>query len=912
MMKMKINHRETEAQRRLLCASVSLWLILTLHLSTSAFAQPDRFYTNDGITGLVRRLKRVECGVRVLHIAAHPDDEDSAMIAYLSLGRGARVTYLSLTRGEGGQNSIGPETGEDLGILRTAELLAARKIDGADQLFGREIDFGFSKSPDECFKFWGKENVVEDIVRAIRYTRPHVIICRFQGNAKDGHGQHQASAIAAREAFALAADPNYKPELIQQGLKPWQAQKFYVGSFEDSLAVTTRLDTGAYDPLSGRSYAAIGYHARSQHRSQDMGMIEYETPMRESFYILEQPSRERERASNRQDTAQRALPDGRGSDGDRKESKRSEKENENEKDGRREEDIFDGLQVDHPDVSPSPAEILKNPDLLTNPRAVAPKIAQLLADWRKKSPDDADSIHDLECALGIAVGLRLEAFSDLPALIVGESVNISCKAYMPVDSPIENSKWSVINAPTGSAARVITTAKNVAQYELIAPKTTVTNPPYFFAYPRAVHRYPLFGESSTCFVADGLNYDLPLWAKVGFSFEPTVFTATFQADLSDETTSFIIPIEYRHANPEFGEIREDLSYLPVIQFSFGSRERVVVPGNRNPTVNLTVTNLSKHEITAVVDVNPNADHRPTSFYDLWMIFMSKRFEIALKSHEFSQLKAEIPRYSGQSHYPWALEVDAYTSETARGEVHRIAYPHIRPRYVCSEHPAFVYYVAASIPHGLKAALIPGPQDQIAPILKQIGIEVALLDGAKIASEPLASYDAVVLGPRAYETQPDLVANNHVLLDYVRDGGTLIVQYNKNDLFEKQGVAPYPMKIAHDRVTDETAPVTILEPDHPIFNTPNKITEKDFEGWVQERGLYFWSSWDERYRPLMACNDPGEPPQKGGMMFAKIGKGNYIYTGYAFFRQLPAGVEGATRLFVNMISLGRAEKKESKK
>ncbi len=838
-----------------------LLLIVALALPICA-GRPDD-YRNDGTTGIVRRLERVASGVRVLYVAAHPDDEDSALLAHLSLGRGARVTYMSLTRGEGGQNLLGPETGAALGAIRTGELLAAREIDGANQLFGREVDFGFSKSPDECFKFWGKENVVEDVVRAIRTTRPHIVICRFQGNAKDGHGAHQASAIAARAAYDAAADPKKFPEQIAEGLKPWRAQKFYIGAFEDSPQVTTRIETGSYDPQTGRTHAALGYRGRSMHRSQDMGMIEYEEPPRGSFYILEK--------------------------------------SEVGKVGT-ESDIFDGIEISESRLRKKVGRILEKPDAIRDPAQMASEIAEALKRWRRELPDDAESLRDLEYALAASLGIRVDALSDAAILTPAETRLIECRLRLPNPETISNTAWElelgegIMLADEGKTTSPLMHAFKVRLDSVAAPKWAERS-----AWPREGWRY----RRETKREAAQPFPEPPVLVKVSFDFQGIKIRLT-------------APVQYRSADPAFGEIREELIAFNDVAFEPKQTIKMAVGDRPTSPVEILTTNLSGATIegmqTTAFRLSNGLSNGMSSFLSLdpratqsWNLYVPANPDERPVSNSVVNI----------SQYPTSKGVTIISSDTgiAGWSLQTLSYRHIQPHRIAM--PAEIKYVNLDLklPQGRRIGYATGTGDGVGEVLSGLGFDVTMLDAATFAKADLASFDAVILGVRAYEVRPDLIQENGRLMDYVNQGGTLIVQYQQYVYPTRHfpacnthdGLAPVPIKIRtpHDRVTDETAKMTILKPEHPAFNFPNKIGDKDFENWVQERGLYFLSEWDEPMQPLLECADPGESPLRGGLLVMPLGKGNYVYTGLSFFRQLPEGNEGAIKLFVNLMSLGES-------
>lgn len=836
-------HPMTPRVRRWLIPAMLLPLLLIAAVTSAPAREP---YRNGGVARLAQTLRRLSSGVRVLHVAAHPDDEDSALIAKLSLGDGARVTYLSLSRGEGGQNLIGPEFFADLGVLRSSELLAARRLDGGRQLFGREIDFGYSKTAAETLTHWPREQVVKDIVRAIRRTRPHIVFCRFSGTPLDGHGQHQVSVIATRLAIEAAGDSRRFPELIEQGLAPWRVQKFYTGILAANVPGALQIATDVYDPWVGRSLGSIGYAGRSMHRSQDMGMIEFEAS-RPSVLLRERPK------SDPTDP---------------------------------EEEFFEGLQVGQTRLRSRAGELLLRARALNDPMVLARDLATLLQDWRGEAPEDLEAIEDLEDVLAAALGLRVEAISDAASLHPGGGVGVTCQAYVPGAAAIRNPRWELMTREGLSAreAEAEQPAPLQAVFRLEAPADARPALPYYLREDR-----------------EGDLYRWPDTEWAGDPFEAPLATAVFTAGFEGTEFSIETPVEYRYADPAFGEIREDLVVLPPVSISFDppavrlasnqalvNRSIVLVAENRSSTA---------FEGRLVLHDPEGGDQSPIALDIALEPGKLQRFPIILEDNIFAgrnrrELTAQWQQKRG-------VDLPAYS-------ISKLDYRHIRTRTLCRPVRLELQRLNVVLPEKLKVGYVLGPSDTVGEILAELGAEVVYLTPDDLAKRDFSDLDAIVTGSRAYEVRSDLAENNARLLNYVRAGGTLIVQYNKYPYVEL-GVAPLPVAMAHphDRVTDENAKVELLRPEHPVFLYPNPIQPADFEGWIQERGLYFASTWDPAYVPLIAAADPGEKPKAGGMLWLKLGSGNYVYTGYAFFRQLPEGVEGATRLFANLVSLGRA-------
>lgn len=819
----------------------------------------DSFYENNGTVGIVQHLRKLSCGVRVLHIAAHPDDEDSPLIAYLSLGRGARVTYLSLTRGEGGQNLIGPEVGEDLGILRTSELLAARKIDGAGQLFGRMIDFGYSKTAEEAFEMWGRENIVEDIALAIRRTRPHIVHCRFTGTPFDGHGQHQVSTLATFDAIEAAADPTRFPEQIELGYGPWEVQKFYTGHlFGPVPDGALKIPTDVYDPLYGRSLGAIGYEGRSQHRSQDMGMIEYE--------------------DSRASVLVRQFPD---------------------KGGPAEADLFDGLDIGQDELRAEAKKLLDDPAVVSDPVAVAPKVAKLLDRWREEFPEEKESIRDLNRLLGNLLGIRLEAFADKPALYGHEEGEVNCSHYRDPGVSLDALNWEILARRTGPKVESIDTD----QWEVTAGQRN-SRSKFFRSDTSHAHDAHFRLKRSTPKISSASRPERKYLGENSLSGSPFAAPAAIAlltVKFKGTEIQLYSPVEYRQADPAYGEIRRDLEFLSELSADFIPTVRLLASRDTPTTETLLLQLRNQSSLSVGPHVSVFGKAEIGRARELLSITPESNIELGPEEN----LQFAIP-FTSESWDAEARALKIFEVSNGLQEIRDLDYRHIRPRYLVRPAEATIYILDVELPEGLRIGYVQGTGDEVGESMSQLGAEVVYLDEEALANGDLSGFDAIVTGVRAYEVREDLVANNARLLDYARAGGTLVVQYNKY-AFAQKNVAPLPMSFArpHDRVTNEDATVELLRPEHPIFHYPNEITAKDFEGWIQDKGLYFWNTWDGAYVPLMASADRGEAPKQGGMMYLPMGEGHYIYTGYAFFRQLPGGVEGAARLFANLVSLGRS-------
>ncbi len=838
----------------------------------------------------------------VLHTGAHPDDEDSGLLAYFARGRQARTAYLALTRGDGGQNLIGPELYEALGVIRTEELLAARRVDGAKQFFTRAFDFGFSKSRDEALSKWNQEELLRDMVRVIRAFRPLVIIPVFTGTSSDGHGHHQASGYLTPIAYQYAADPTKFPEQIAEGLKPWKAKKLLIrsGGFQQPRNEPSKekgiisINTGEFDSLFGRSFYEIAMQGRSLHRSQDQGAIQTKGP-RYSFYKVADSS---------------VM-----SNGDEK-------------------DIFDGIDVrllGIANFAGKAAEVIRQ-ELLPVQGAAnfandnfnffnASKLTETIASGlqklraiRAKLPTfglsdseiyDIDFLlkekeKDFENALALSAGVVVDCLADDEIVTPGQTFNISVTAYRNgVGYLYEDSSPSTIETtftvpPGWQVEKQKTDSKKpVGQTDF---KVTVTKDAEF---------------SQSYWLKNPRNGDMFVPGKGGSGIEPQApqpVIAQVGLEIAGQKITINQPVQYRYADKAFGEIRRELKIAPAIVVNV-MPNLIVVPLSNKPTerdISIAIVNNGKQgsKGSVMLEVPKGWIVTPAQVeFDLKRSGERANFTFKVKTaNNFTEGEQQLLAIAkvGDIEYRLGYQI--------------LAYPHIEPRLLYRSATVRAELLDVKVAPNLRVGFIEGAGDDFGNALSRLGVDVRIIDGRELESGDLSKYDTIVTGIRVYEVRPDVIANNNRLLEYVKNGGTLIVQYNKNE-YATGNYAPYPVKMpsqGFERVTDETAKVTILEPTHPLFNFPNKITDKDFESWGQERGAYFLIDWDARFKPLLASHDSNEQDKKGGEVIAEYGKGYYVYSAYAWFRQLPNGVPGAYRLIANLVSLSKARTAQSVK
>ncbi len=791
-----------------------------LLLLASALAAPLRAQQAMGpSTGGTLALRQAERMLghhkRVLMIAAHPDDEDTELLTVLVRGQGAEAAYLSLSRGEGGQNLIGSELGEALGLIRSEELLGARGLDGARQYFSRAFDFGFSKNLEETSRFWPRDSVLKDVVRIVRRFRPQIIVSIFSGSPRDGHGQHQMAGWAAQEAFLAAGDASRFPELSrQEGLTPWTPLKLYRSARFDGTGASLSLEGGVLDPDVGQSYRQIAMRGRSNHRSQDMGVLQEPGPSTIRLALLTD-----------------RTGAGAGS-------------------------LWSGIDTSAAALDGSGIE---SRDL-------------------RRHADDAAAIH---------AGLVTDATTIDGRIIPGQRVPVRLTVWNAGARPaaaefglLAPAGWSVAPCP---APRVTVAPGAIATcvVEVTVPEDASYTTPYFLHAPRGGAMYRWGGEP----------------ADWGEPFEPPQLRARFT--LTPDGGSGLVQareVVHRFRDQAVGEIRRPILVVPRVDVKLDPAEKLWPTGVRAPQVfTVTLQHGAAEATSGVVELELPGG---------WPAVAVQRFQL---TREEERETLVFPVRPPDALTPGSYEVRAVARDGAGRRystgVTTVDYPHIRLRTLTAPATSIVHAAAITLPTVAHVGYIRGASDRVPEALQEIGLPIELLDAAALERGNLSRFDVIVVGSRAYETDPALLENNARLLDYARAGGRVVVQYQQQPFFNGH-FAPAPLTVGqpHDRVTDETAPVTSIDPQQPAFNRPNRLGASDWEGWVQERGLYFAHTWDKSYTPLLELSDPGEAPLRGGLLVSALGKGTYVYTGLSFFRQLPAGVPGAFRLFLNLLDL----------
>lgn len=783
----------------------------------------------------------------VLYIAAHPDDENTRLLAFLSKEKLYRTGYLSLTRGDGGQNLIGDEQGIELGLIRTQELLAARRIDGGEQFFTRAYDFGFSKTPEETFTKWDKEKILSDVVFVIRQFQPDVIITRFPTTGEGGHGHHTASAILANEAYTAAADPKRFPEQLKWVL-PWQAKRILWNGFNFGNTATQsndlfKLDVGSFNPVLGKSYGEIAAESRSQHKSQGFGVPRSRGEALEYFKAT--------------GGAQPVT------------------------------DLFDGVVTDWQRVQGSGTvsrlieAAIGSFDFLQPQKSLSQLIAiyknlKLLPDSYWKNQKLKEVTHLIESASG----LWAEAFASQQFAVQGDSIRLSVVVNNRSGSNIGVQKISLASFDT-TMQGMLPRNKNIVFFVplKIAEQHPVTQP------------YWLKEE-----MAEGyFNVSNPL--LIGKAEDSASLQARFTLVIEGEAINFIKPVQYKFTDPVRGELYQPLVMLPPVTLSADEGIKLT-KGTNNFKGQLTATAKRKGVTAQIKETAAEKSNKPKVSY------LPPSVSIA------SAGSSDVINYTVA-----AVKNNDYTFGIAGNNADR---PGLTEHSIKYDHIPYIHYFSPTvvknrkldlITKGKRIGYIVGAGDKVPQALEAMGYEVTILGNKELARLSLKSFDAIFTGVRAYNTNEWMNAHYQKLMKYVEEGGNLIVQYNTSSGIgpEKAKIGPYPFGISRNRITNEAAAVTFLNPKHAVLNYPNAITAEDFKGWIQERSIYHATEVDKAFETVIAMADPGEQPDPNSLIIAKWGKGYFTYTGLVFFRELPAGVPGAYRLMANLIALN--QKKE---
>jgi len=906
--------------------TLGFFLLFLGAFSSRALAQTPDPPADHGAAALKRSLLEISTTASFLQVTAHPDDEDGGLLTLLARGRGVRVGLVTLTRGEGGQNRIGPELFDALGVTRTEELLASGRFYGVSQFFTRAVDYGFSKTLAEALSKWRFADadggpVVADLVRVIRRFRPDVLVARFSGTRRDGHAHHEASSILARRAFEEAGDPSKFPDQIREGLAPWKPKKLYVGIIRANEDWTVTEDVGAYDPLLGASYAQLAWQGLAHQRTQGVGQVSPDPGSRPVYYrrIDGTPA-----AAVLDDAGKVELPYHEGK-------------------AAAEKGFFDGIDSSLPAIADrlGPEET-KAPFLRPGLQSLSRDIGEAAAAFDAARPERCapalaralaragDLLAKLDSApLGSPAKpearFLLAIKRDQLRVALNRSLSLALLARVEPEketgSPFPGFRFAVETArvavPGGSYPVSVALSNRSPEgvkllgAELAAPagwrvETTTPAPPEAEAgaTARALYRVSVAGNA---------DFSAPYWhrgsvddpvftvddpAKIGDPLPPFPLHARVRYSYGGAESEIVTVVQTRTIDPLRGELARELAVEPALSVRI-SPPLAVVPASR----------VGKEAVPIDVDVAGNAEGRRQGAISLevpsgWEKPSARTFTLTpdARSAEAS-FSLAVPAGTKPGMYRVRADADGEGRT-----LDFLEHPDIGPYYYVKPAESRVEILDLVVPPGLSIGYVRGAEDSIPEFLQQIGVRVHLLSAEDLEKGNLSAYPTIVTGPRAYDVRDDLRKANPRLLAWVKNGGRLVVQYNSNTrAFNAGDFFPHPAKFPDEnqRVTVEDSPVEILSPEDPIWNRPNRITGRDFDGWVQERGLYFRGGWSAEWKPLLSMHDPGEPPMRGGLLTTSLGKGTYVFTAESWFRELPEGVPGAIRIFVNLISPGTA-------
>ena len=879
--------------------------ILAVALACTAFAVRPSLQVpaqDSGAAGTWQKLLKLRTTASLMHTTAHPDDEHGGMLAVTSRGEGARVSLLTLNRGESGDNAIGAELFDGLGLIRTEELLVADRYYGVDrQYFTTVIDYGFSKRLEEAFDKWGRENVLRDVVRVIRMERPFVLVARFQGNERDGHGNHQTAGLITQLAWKAAGDPNMFPEQIQQGLRPWQPFKLYMGGVRENEDWTIRIDAGEYNPVLGDSFNNFARYGLSFQRSQNSGRYNAQAGPSPGYYKL----------------LQSRLAKGAATSGA----------------AAKETSFFDGIDTRLAALPallgrPAPAgaaldgidaeiDAAMKAFTIENPAAVVPSIARGLTTTRRaiqataSEPEIQFMLRVKEQqfmdAVNTALGMNLSAVAQ-PAGLEEPSGPFAAFAPPPAMGPVVPGQQFEVRAILTNRSRATVNAPQIAldsrggfDVQGDAPERAP------LAYNEsAIRRFAVTvaadaKPSKPYFNRDGIQqsrYEIGDPAQLHRPAAQPALTAVARYNVEGANVEIRQVVQNREAQLPYGYAMRELKVVPVLAVNVRPHQAIVPLAMSSKSMSISVEILNNKDGA----VNGTLSLKLPAGWTAEPARAPVTFTRAGEKRQY-QFTVAIPSLENRDY-----RVEAIAA--ADGREYREGYDVIDKRDLEARflyHPASVGVrgIDVKIAPGLHVGYVMGIGDDVPAGIAQLGARVTLLGAQDLASGNLRQYDAIMTGTRAYAVREDLRTYNRRLLDYVKDGGNLIVLYNTQELDPKQ-FAPYPGELTPraEEVSEEDSPVNILAPEDPVFRAPNAITKADFENWVEQRGSKFWSSWASAYTPMIATWDKGQQPQPGGWLHARHGKGHYTYFAYAFHRQLPYGVPGAYRLLANLLSLGK--------
>ena len=831
---------------------IILFVLLQMAFILGVSGQKPKVYTSAEIYHAIEKLNFLGTA---LYMAAHPDDENTRLISYLSNDLKARTAYMSLTRGDGGQNLIGTEIQELLGVLRTQELQMARTVDGGQQFFSRAIDFGYSKHPDETLAIWNKDEVLADVVRVIRKFKPDIIVNRFDHRSPGKtHGHHTSSAMLSFEAFDLVGNETAYPEQLKEGIEVWSPQRLFFNTSwwfygsrekfaEADKSNLMSMDIGSYYPLLGKSNTEIAAEARSKHACQGFGSAGTRGSYTEYLELLK---------------------------GDMPETKANP---------------FEGINTSWTRVKGG-AEIGRMVDQLlasfdfVNPEENVDQIIQIYnkIDALSDSHWKEIKLEEIKNIIAACSGLYMEASANAHRVVVGDSIEIKIEVVNRSKVPMTLKSVS-LNAGDKLDSGDLALDDNITIEEYLdfeIPKNAVNSSHYWLKDKGSMGMFAVNDKE-----------------MIGKPETPRTFTADFVIDVMGSEITFTKDIVYRYTDPSKGLVYKPFEITDPVFVSI-EEEVIIFPGNAVKEVEVTVQAGTDHVSGTLKLDSPKG----------WSVSpASANFDITSKDG-LQKLSFMVTPPTGQS-IGSLKPIASYQGRNYTNDLIEIEYDHIPSQSVLRPEEAKVAKINIETA-GNKIAYIMGAGDKVPGCLRYVGYHVEEIELSATEPSNLANYDAVVLGIRALNTLEDIDVYQDNLMNYVEAGGTLITQYNTSRRLKTKDFGPYPMSLGRFRVSQEDAEMRIVNPDHKVLNFPNKITQDDFDDWIQERGLYFASEWDDKYETIISANDDGENPSEGGMLIAEYGKGHFVYSNFSWFRQLPAGVPGAYRIFANMLALSAEE------
>jgi LmbE family N-acetylglucosaminyl deacetylase len=813
-----------------------------------------------GSSDILLRMKKLQILGSVLYIAAHPDDENTRLLAWLSKDKLYRTGYLSLTRGDGGQNLIGDEQGIELGLIRTQELLAARRVDGADQFFSRAYDFGFSKTTAESLKIWDEQKILSDVVWIIRKFQPDVIITRFPEDKRAGHGQHSASSVLARLAFNAAADPKQFPEQLTHGVGPWQATRLFWNNYNFGSVNTTRedqlkIEVGGFNPLVGKSYGEIAADSRSQHRSQGFGVAHSRGNFTE-YFSLTAGSKADSSLMQSIDCTWDRVPGG--------------------------EAVGKMIEMMIKKYDPA-APYTSLQDLVD----IYKKINALPAGyWRD------EKLKETKGLIQACSGLWLEATVPEAYALQNQTVPVTLRVVNRSPVPITLNSVSLNQQDTGWT-QILQTGVNYSATCRVSLANLPVSQPYWLVESMSPGSYNVHDQT-----------------LIGRPENPPALEAIFVVRLFDEPFSLPQRVFFKYTDPVKGELFEPITIVPA-QLAFCDPDLLVFPKDRQKELFVrkqlkTIQHIQENSVihpALLSTVSKPAATVPSISITPVPGFDTRNVSVTADTYDFTLKSGSVQNGNAAT---WALVLKNGIKDTLL-QCRTISYEHI-PRIDYFKQAKTIIVSVNLQTRGNRIGYIEGAGDKVPDALTAMGFTVVKLNENSVTTENLQNLDAVIAGVRAYEVHDWLFGKYSILMDYIKNGGNLIVQYNRNLGDDSAGIGPYPFGISNARVTEEDAVVHFLQPDHPVLHFPNEISSNDFDGWIQERGIYFAQHLNANYQSIFSMHDSGEPDQTGSLITTNYGKGNFTYTGLVFFRELPAGVPGAYRLLANIIALNQHKDK----